>query len=210
MTQDHHTSPEHHRHPAQHCKKESPLERPAANAHEESSGKEAPMPVIHDELTVYTEDGKWKAVFKAWKDYWLFYNSIGAEVDVYERRETHDIWGHRTTDWVKAKADIYMVANFQGQLRAPSVPQNPPVPPNGGMGNLELSRSFRDSHAELRLWAAGFFTTNITVSGEQTTPAGATLDINSVIAEIEVSTPSGPLHGTVGASSYLSDNSAWG
>jgi hypothetical protein len=196
----HHASEAHHR-PAH-----QGAQHPGPVAHEREATKPSGMPVVHDELTVYTEDGKWKAVMRAWKDYWLFYNSIGAKVDVYERRQTSDIWGHKTTDWVKTPAEIFMIAHYQGDVsKSPAG-----GPPSGGLGNFDQSKSFRDAHGELRLWAAGFFTTSISVAGEETVPAGATLDIHSVVAEIEVSTPSGPIHGTVGASSYLSDNSAWG
>jgi hypothetical protein len=173
---------------------------------------EAPhAPTVPDELTLYTEDGKWKAKIRAWKDYWLFYASIGAEVDVYERRETRDVWGHTTTDWVATPANIFITANFQGTVGNPPAPTNPPGGPgNGGLGDYQRSAEFHNSHGELKLWAAGFFSTNITVSGERTTPAGAILDINSVAAEIQIGTPSGSIHGTVAASSYVSDNSAWG
>ena len=164
-----------------------------------------------DKLTLYTEDGQWKAELKAWKDYWFFYNSIGASVDVYHRETTHDTWGNKT-NWVKRPASIFISNFYQGSIAgSPTVPQNPPDgPPNGGMGDYTQAGEVNSDHAELRLWATGFFTTKIQVSGERTRPNGAILDISSVVSEIAVATPSGPMRGVVGASSYVSDNSAWG
>jgi hypothetical protein len=212
MTESHHKP---HPHDAQHGKKAEHLHtHPSAVTEERAHATEAQkvMPTVPDELTLYTEDGKWKATIKAFKDYWLFYSAIGAQVDVFQRRETHDIWGRKTTDWVATPAEIFMANSYQGDVaQSPQVPQNPPGgPPNGGLGNFDQSAVFHNHHGELKLWAAGFFTTTIKVSGERTTPAGATLDINSVVSEIEVATSSGTMRGTVGASSYLSDNSTWG
>jgi len=165
---------------------------------------------VSDKMTLYTEDGQWKADFRAWKDYWLFYASIGTKVDVYHREATHDVWGNKTTDWVKRPATISIKNTYQGSIAgSPKPPDTGDTPQSGGLGNFVEVSEFYGNHAELRMWATGFFDTTISVAGPQTNPAGAKLDISTVVGQIAVITPGGTMHGVVGASSYVSDNSAW-
>lgn len=169
---------------------------------------------VPNELTVVSEDGQWKAEMKAWKDYWFFYASIGSQVDVYHREKTKDTWGNTKTDWVKRPAAIFINNTYQGSLAgspAPGTGGEGGPPPSGGLGGTYVRDiEVQGAHAENRLWATGFFSTKISVSGEQTRPAGATLDISNVVAEISVGVGTAILRGTVAASSYVSDNSAWG
>ncbi len=162
-------------------------------------------------LTVFTPDGRWKAVMTAWKDWYGVYQSIGAKVDGYERRATNNVWGQKTLGWVSAPATSVMLNRYQGSIaKSPNVPENPNNPtPGGGLGSYEQAMEFRSAHGELKLWAAGFLAISISVAGERTTPTGATLDIDRVASEIEVGTPSGMIRGIVGASCYA-DFALWG
>ena len=210
MTEHHEKSHAHRSHERRTAEPTASVASSARNV-ETKAPEASRAPTVPDELTIYTEDGKWKATLKAYKNWLGIYQSIGAEVDVYERRQTRDTWGHTTTDWVATPTTIYMVADFHGDVANPQVPQNPlQNPPGGGFGSYSQATERRDSHCELKLWAFGLFSTTITVSGESTTPTGATLNIASVVSEIEIATPSGRIRGTVGASSFASDNSAWG
>jgi len=167
-----------------------------------------------DTRTLYSPDGQYKVVLKAWKDYWFFYNSIGAQVDVYRRQETRDTWGNKTIDWVKYPAAITMINRYTGALNTPGVPSNDPPPPGGGQTTIEIPLQTYGSHCEHRLWATGFFQTNIIVNadgfGESTHPNGAKLDIARIDSEVRVGVGGAQLSGIVSASSYVYDNSAWG
>jgi hypothetical protein len=217
QSQHHHPQHPHRRHREhpQRDKDHTDATVPQDPAHGSSAKDEvlaaASSGAIPDKMTLYSEDGQWKAELKSWKDYWFFYASIGSQVDVYHRETTHDVWGNKTTDWVKRPASIFIHNTYQGNITgSPNPPGTTPNGPDGGLGTFVHSGEFNSDHGEFRLWAAGFFATKVTVGGEQTRPAGATLDINSVVAEITVATPGGSMRGTVGASSYVSDNSAWG
>src|SRR6516225_6956384 len=104
-----------------------------------------------------------------WKDYWFFYASIGAEVDVFHRELTRDTWGNTKTDWVKRPALISIVNTYQGNIdgNVPPPPGKSPRPSDAGQGTFVQTAEFNSNHGELRLWATGFFTTTISVNGEQ-------------------------------------------
>lgn len=205
MTHQHHHS--HHEHgPTKGDKDPSPRNT--------DGNAPAPPSDAPDMKTVYSPDGQYKIVAKAWKDYWFFYNSIGAEVDVYRRQETRDTWGNKTIDWVKYPAAIVMINRYTGSLYTPGVPSNDPPPPGGGLTTIEIPMETYGSHCEHRLWATGFFSTDITVSadgfGEFTHPNGAKLDVARIDSEIRVGVGDAQLSAVVSASSYVHDNSAWG
>lgn len=152
---------------------------------------------VPDTLTVYTEDRQWKADLKAWKNWVFFYQSIGAQADVYHRQKTKDVWGNTKVDWVDASANIFITNTYRGPVAS-------------GVGSLVQSGEFKGSHGELKEWAWGFLVFKITDSGPGVQPAGAILDISSVVSEIVVATDGGRMTGTVAASSIITDNSIWG
>lgn len=206
MTQPHETHDTHepHRHEVRH---------PSA-VHPDASAPPS-TPPAPDTKTLYSPDGQYKVVLRAWKDYWFFYTSIGAEVDVYRRNETRDTWGNKTVDWVKYPASIAMVLRYTGSMYPVPVPTGPSEPPpaGGGLRTIEIPLQTFGAHCEHRLWATGFFTTSISVNadgfGGSTHPAASKLDVDRVDAAITVSVGNAQLSDTVSASSYVHDNSAW-
>jgi len=153
-----------------------------------------------DETTVFSKDGTFKADVKAWKNNYLFYKSIGTEVNVYHREETKNIWGSTVTDWVdKAVPSIEITNVYRG------------TGPGASPGGVAKSKTCPNTNScELKEWAVGGSIT-VTETGDTSEGGGAILEIDSVNGSVVVVLPSGErLTAQVSASSALSDNSIWG
>lgn len=149
-----------------------------------------------NKLTLFTPDGQWKADLHAWKNYAFVYKSIGSEATVYHRESTKNVWGNTVTDWVRRTAFISITNVYHG-----SIPQT-----------FTQNASVNDSYAELKLWAVGIIvvTINTDTGGVDGRPGGATLDVDSVVAQISVSIPGqNSLSGSVSADNIITQNSLW-
>ena len=147
------------------------------------------------EVTVYSKDGNWKIDVEAWKNNFLFYKSIGTEVTVSHREQTHNIWGSTVTGWVEKNAISISITNvYTGPLAS------------GSGGSITKSGTWNNkSYAELKEWAWGI---KIKIpSGE---PGGdALLDIDQVDGSVSVNLGQEVLTAKVSASSIVSDSSIW-
>lgn len=146
------------------------------------------------EATVVSRDGQWKIEVEAWKNNALVYKSIGTQVDVYHREATSNVWGNKTTDWVKKKASWISIRNtYRG------------TGPGVGVKSTECRDA---SHCELKEWAVGV-SLKIPVTGPESVGGNAILEISSVEGQVSVRAGGHTLSATVSASSALSDNSLW-
>jgi hypothetical protein len=146
------------------------------------------------EITLFTDDGDWKAEVEAWKNNFLFYTSIGTEVRVYHREETTNIWGNTVTDWVRRSADSIFIRNvYSGS--------------GPGAATREKTCSNR-SYCELKEWAVGV-TITIPVESPTDVGGGAILDIDEVDATVRIQIDREILTGEVSASSAFEDSSIW-
>lgn len=146
------------------------------------------------EATVLSKDGQWKIEVEAWKNDFLFYKSIGAQVTVYHREATKNIWGTTKTDWVERKTSSITIRNIYH-----------------GMGHTIATREktcHDASQCELKEWAVGV---KLTIPVDKPTDVGgnAVLDIQSVDGLVTVQIAAETLTASVSASSALSDNSIW-
>jgi hypothetical protein len=147
------------------------------------------------EVTVYSKDGNWKIDVEAWKNNFLLYKSIGTQVTVYHREQTHNIWGSTVTDWVRKNALSISITNvYTGPLAA------------GSGGSITKSGTWNNtSYEELKEWAWG-----IKISIPSGEPGGnALLDIDKVDGSVSVNIGQEVLTAKVSASSIISDSSIW-
>lgn len=146
------------------------------------------------EITLFTDDGEWKAEVEAWKNNFLFYKSIGTEVRVYHRERTKNVWGNTVTDWVRRAADSIFIRNVYS---------------GSGPGAAVREKTCTDrSGCELKEWAVGV---NITIPVDDPTDVGggAILDIDEVEGTVRIQIGHEVLSGEVSASSAFGDSSIW-
>lgn len=161
-------------------------------------------------LTVVSRDGQWKADLHAWKDWWVFYASIGAEVTVYRRQEHKNTWGD-TVDWVRAPAFISISNTYYGRTPTGEPPPEPSPPQPGPPYSITQTVEFREqSYGQLKLWATGILKITIDTGGG-TTPggSGAKLIVDRVVSTITIGVRGDQLQGVVDAGSYVIDQSTW-
>lgn len=146
------------------------------------------------EKTVYSNDGNWKVEVEAWKNNFLFYTSIGTEVDVYHREKTKNIWGSTVTDWVKKPASSIHIENkYSGT----------------GPGVATKTKTCNNaSNCELKEWAVGI-SISIPVGSPTDISGSATLTIDKVEGTVTVQIGHETLKAVVSASSIFSDSSIW-
>jgi hypothetical protein len=144
------------------------------------------------EKTVFSKSGDWKIEVEAWRNHFIFYQSIGTQVDVYHKEKTTDTWGNDKIDWVKKNANSISITNrYFG---------SDPV--------IFITRSKvcnNSSHCELKEWAVG----TITLSDTGLGVGASQLIVTSVKGSVSVNIGNEILSAEVEASSFFSDSSIW-
>lgn len=146
------------------------------------------------EVTLVSRSGDWKAEVEAWKNNFLFYRSIGTQVDVYHREETRNVWGSTVTDWVSKPA---LSISIQNTYR--------------GTGPGTAGRTVQcqnAAHCENKEWAVGV-TLTLPVTSVTDVGGGAVLTLDEVTGVVAVSIPGEVMQATVTAGSAISDSSIW-
>ena len=146
------------------------------------------------EQTVYSKDGTWKIEVEAWKNNFLFYSSIGTEVNVYHKEADTNVWGNPTTSWKSKNAKNITIANtYKG-----------PVFGGGTSQSVDVRTWANTDEAKLKHWAVG-----VKITLPDSVSGAAILDIDSVDGEVSVLIDGETLTAKVSASSALSDFSIW-
>jgi hypothetical protein len=146
-------------------------------------------------LTLVSKDGLWKAELHAWKSNWFFYASIGAEVTLYHRQQTSNVWGNTVTDWVETAGTITIDNIYKGS----------------GLQVAQNAQFSNRSHGELKVWAVGILKIDIGLDTGSVGdgPQSASLIVDSV--ESHISGQVGPFtfQGVVTADSAIVQQSTW-
>lgn len=125
-------------------------------------------------LTLFTPDNQWKAVFKAFKNSYFVYKSIGSEVTTYHWEKKKTLWWS-SWDWVERPVESLSIQNHYAGILPTQVP--------GVANRSALKRNA--SYLEEKLWAAGI-SISITDMGDVSGGGNATLEVRSVGAHISV------------------------